>query len=158
MWLLSADRAELEFFNDPTDVPHPGICILSHTWSKTEHEQTFQEVNTIRKDCEKTGANPRDHVSEKIRKCCELAEEHGYKWVWIDTCCINKDSSSELSEAINSMFRYYSLSCVCYVFLADVPKDCDPLNGYHAFHRSRWFTRGWTLQELIAPHNVLYFS
>ena len=98
MWLLSTSRAELKFFANPEDVPDPGMCILSHTWG--DNEQTFQDLQRIRQECARTGENPRDCVSEKIRKCCELAEKDGFLWVWIDTCCIDKTSSAELSEAI----------------------------------------------------------
>ena len=160
MWLLSTARAELKFFANPQDVSHPGICILSHTWGK--HEQTFQDLQRIRQECARTGANPRDCVSEKIRKCCELAEKDGFLWVWIDTCCIDKTSSAELSEAINSMFRYYSLAAVCYAYLADVPLTGPPGQprsfDQAAFLNSRWHRRGWTLQELIAPSVVIFFS
>jgi hypothetical protein len=75
---------------------------------------------------------------------------------WIDTCCIDKSSSAELSEAINSMFKWYNDAEVCYAFLSDVNADEDPNAWPSSFRNSRWFTRGWTLQELIAP-GVVYF-
>ena len=100
MWLLSTARAELHFFSDPSLVPG-GFAILSHTWSP-KGELSFQQLQEICSNCQQTRENPRDRVHEKIRKCCEVAERNGYSWVWIDTCCINKESSTELSEAINS--------------------------------------------------------
>ncbi|KAM5537350.1 hypothetical protein V8D89_009080 [Ganoderma adspersum] len=155
MWLLSTDRAELKFFVTPESVPG-GYAILSHVWD--ENEQPHQELQKLRRECAKSGANPRDHASEKIRRCCELAEQEGYKWLWADTCCIDKTSSSELSEAINSMFCYYSLADVCYVYLRDVPDGDDVLSSGSAFGRSRWHRRAWTLQELLAPYFVVFLS
>ena len=160
MWLLSTDRAELHFFPDPEDV-EDGYAALSHVWDKTE--QSFQDVQRVQERCVKDGTNPRDFMCEKIRRCCELAESHGYKWAWIDTCCIDKTSSAELSEAINSMFRYYSLARICYGYLRDV--TCVPTRGRRfsshersEFRHSIWFQRGWTLQELIAPRFFLFVS
>ena len=101
MWVLSTSRAELRHFNDCASVPG-GYAILSHTWTQDAlGEQTFQKVQDVIKKCEENGQNPRDHAGEKIRRCCEIAERDGYNWIWIDSCCIDKTSSSELSEAIN---------------------------------------------------------
>ena len=88
----------------------------------------------------------------KIVKSCNLASSQGISYVWIDTCCIDKSSNAELGEAINSMYRYYKESKVCYAYLADV----DSSQG--SFAHSRWFTRGWTLQELIAPDRVEFYG
>ncbi|KAI0692122.1 hypothetical protein C8T65DRAFT_745263 [Cerioporus squamosus] len=92
-----------------------------------------------------------------------LAERHGYKWIWNDASCIDKSSSAELSEAINSMFSYYAHSEMCYAFLADVPEEgAFDVHGSGSrntpFAASRWFQRGWTLQELIAPAQVVFLS
>ena len=86
---------------------------------------------------------------EKIRHASMQAISDGYQYVWIDTCCIDKSSSAELSEAINSMFTWYQQASVCYAYVDDVQ--------LHDFDKSRWFTRGWTLQELLAPSNVIFF-
>ena len=161
MWLLSTDRAELHYFHDPESVPG-GYAILSHVWEG--QEQTFKETEALRKKCAKRKLwwhkTPRDLASPKIRASCIIAARHGYKWIWNDTCCINKKSSAELSEAINSMFRYYSLAKVCYAYLSDVPhaprpalKDADSL-----FRKSKWHKRGWTLQELIAPTFLIFLA
>lgn len=98
---------------------------------------------------------------DKITKACAHAASQGSKYIWIDTCCIDKSDISELSEAINSMFRWYQSATKCYAYLADVadvslPKDGEPGEDASIFRASRWFTRGWTLQELLAP-NVLEF-
>ena len=166
MWLLETATAKLHEFLRPEDVYRDGgYAILSHVWNKHPEpkEQSFKEVQKIVKRCVAEGTNPRDHVSDKIRRCCEIAEADGYKWIWNDTCCIDKSSSAELSEAINSMFHYYALSQICYVYLKDVreasafgihPLTRDTL----VFSTSQWHRRGWTLQELLAPHNVLFLS
>lgn len=97
----------------------------------------------------------------KIRGCCAQAALDGFDYAWIDSCCIDKTSSSELSEAINSMFSWYSRAQVCYAYLSDVPaggvgKDHLRVDSY--FRASEWFTRGWTLQELLAPRSVVFFD
>jgi hypothetical protein len=94
----------------------------------------------------------------KIRGCCAEAAKHDLKWAWVDSCCIDKRSSAELSEAINSMYAWYIKADVCFVYLADVsPKGLSPddTNLDDEFSKSRWFTRGWTLQELIAPRKII---
>ncbi|RPD70304.1 HET-domain-containing protein [Lentinus tigrinus ALCF2SS1-7] len=164
MWLLSTARAELHYFIGPEVVPG-GYAILSHVWG--DEEQTFSELRALQKTCSEAGLNPRDHASAKIQRFCELAEARGHKWGWADTCCIEKSSSSDLSEAINSMYRYYSMAEVCYAYLCDVPTgnlldgpipSSRKLSTQEAFARSRWHKRGWTLQELIAPDVVVFVS
>ncbi len=179
MWLLSTDRAELRRFNGPEDPNiEGGYAVLSHVWDT--QEQSFEEVMRIQAECalKKTGlterlrgaplqsTNPRDYVSEKIRQSCIVAEQCGYKWLWNDTCCIGKRSRSELSEAINSMYRYYSSAGVCIAYLAGVATvvhpslpSRDPLEpGTFPFRDSHWHKRGWTLQELIAPQTLIFYS
>ena len=87
------------------------------------------------------------------RECCKLAESHGYEWLWIDTCCIDRSSSAELSEAVNSMFSWYSHAHVCYAYLFDVPGWGSLARRNSPFRLSKWFTRGWTLQELVPPRS-----
>ncbi|PIL26286.1 hypothetical protein GSI_12042 [Ganoderma sinense ZZ0214-1] len=151
------DRAELHYFHGPENVPG-GYAILSHVWEG--QEQTFKEIQDLRAECAKSGQNPRDLASPKVRACCTIAARHGYRWIWNDTCCINKESSAELSEAINSMFRYYSLATICYAYLYDVPRASRSAleDADSPFRKSRWHTRGWTLQELIAPRLIVFLS
>ncbi|KAI0753630.1 heterokaryon incompatibility protein-domain-containing protein [Fomes fomentarius] len=130
-------------------------AILSHVWGK--NEQTFQDIQALPSKCA-PGQTPRDIASKKIRKACELAERRFYKWIWIDTCCIDKSSSAELLEAINSMFRYYSLADRCFAYLEDVSSDKTFSMPEDEFKKSKWHTRGWTLQELIAPKLVTFVS
>ena len=95
----------------------------------------------------------------KIHGFCEKAKQMGYEWGWVDTCCVDKESNTELSEAINSMYKWYEDAALCIVYLTDVSSTDTELNAPgSAFRRSRWFTRGWTLQELIAPRSVYFFS
>lgn len=98
------------------------------------------------------------YLSPKIRGACDFARANGYQYIWIDSCCIDQASSSELSEAINSMYHWYARADVCYVFLVDVPTGEDHQLEGSCFRRSRWFSRGWTLQELIAPLHVVFLS
>ncbi|KAF2770497.1 HET-domain-containing protein, partial [Teratosphaeria nubilosa] len=126
----------------------PKYVILSHTLGKEEDEVTFQEMLSA---TEAIQARP---GYQKILGCAKQAAKHGWKYIWVDTCCIDKTSSAELSEAINSMFRWYQDAEICYAYLSDI-------NGFQSGDKvvcSRWFTRGWTLQELIAPRNVEFFD
>ena len=92
-----------------------------------------------------------------------MALNDGWDWIWIDTCCIDKRSSAELSEAINSMYLWYREAQVCYAYLSDVCINVDTgepfyQHVYKTFHESRWFRRGWTLQELLAPQSVVFYD
>ncbi|EJF59918.1 HET-domain-containing protein, partial [Dichomitus squalens LYAD-421 SS1] len=97
-------------------------------------------------------------LSPKIRDACRVAREAGYNFLWIDSCCIDKTSSSESTESINSMYQWYGHATECYAFLADVPPGDDPRSPESKFRSSRWFRRGWTLQELISPSKVKFLS
>ena len=143
MRLLNANTIQLEHFLG--DVPR--YAILSHTWQVEE-----MQFSDMTKPVEQRKASV---GYQKILKCCAQASFDDCAYVWIDTCCINSDSSSELSEAINSMYDWYNKAAFCYVYLADV--DLDGQNRL-AFEKSRWFTRGWTLQELLAPKQVIFFD
>jgi hypothetical protein len=128
-------------------------AILSHVWG--EKEDTFQGIQSL---AELPAEIRWLRVSPKVRNCCKYAKSLGFEWVWIDTCCIDKSSSAELSEAINSMYQWYSRADLCIAFLADVPDKEDPRGRRSSFRGSKWFTRGWTLQELIAPKIVVFVS
>ncbi|KAH8663075.1 heterokaryon incompatibility protein-domain-containing protein [Tricladium varicosporioides] len=141
MWLMHQAQRKLEEFGG-NDIPL--YAILSHKWGKSEI--TFQDI-------ESDSAEEKVEY-EKVRKTCSRAKADGFDYVWIDTCCIDKTSSAELSEAINSMYQWYQESGVCYVYLADVPSNATN----NEFATSTWFTRGWTLQELIAPSTVIFLD
>ncbi|KAI1422144.1 heterokaryon incompatibility protein-domain-containing protein [Xylaria sp. FL1777] len=153
MRLINTTSLELrEFFGEPTDPRFPKYAILSHTWG--EAEVTFQDMQTIEVAKKKAGF-------AKIAKCCETALSEGLGWAWVDTCCIDKTSSAELSEAINSMFKWYEHSVICYAYLSDVgvsESDSQAPPLHPDWRASRWFTRGWTLQELVAPFEVIIYD
>ncbi|KAI1858379.1 uncharacterized protein JN550_012744 [Neoarthrinium moseri] len=164
MRLLDVTTLQMaDFFG--VDVPR--YAILSHTWGR--EEVSYQDMLQGRHSqvLGKKGAS-------KIQAACLRARRDDLHYVWIDTCCIDKTSSAELSEAINSMFAWYKRATVCYAYLDDVnadlnqyahiqvdtaptPKELDQIIESD-FARSRWFTRGWTLQELIAPQNLKFYG
>jgi hypothetical protein len=139
MRLLNARTYELEEYNENAVPPY---AILSHTWE--DGEVLFKDV---------IGGNY-SHLAgfQKIEYACDQAMVDGLEHVWVDTCNIDKSSSAELSEAINSMFRYYQKAVVCYVYLSDLHESKDGLED------CKWFARGWTLQELLAPKSVRFFT
>ncbi|EKG12751.1 NB-ARC domain-containing protein, partial [Macrophomina phaseolina MS6] len=129
----------------------PEYAILSHTWGPDGDEVTYDDLMT--------GAGKHKPGYDKIRFCGNQARIDGLQFFWIDTCCIDKRNNTELSAAINSMFRWYRDATRCYVYLSDVPDPRDPASvAESAFPNSRWFRRGWTLQELVAPSSVQFFS
>ena len=162
MRLLNTESLRFSEFFD-SDVPV--YAILSHRWGP--REISFKEV--------RNRTAPPGPALRKFERCCQLAVSKSLQWVWIDTCCIDKRSSAELSEAINSMFKWYHRSEVCFVHLSDfqlsptelsrmkvslydvdwTAKDTDFAQRFNA---SVWFTRGWTLQELLAPETVIFFD
>ncbi|KAK3358656.1 hypothetical protein B0T24DRAFT_660749 [Lasiosphaeria ovina] len=141
MRLIDTETLELvEFF----DSSIPPYAILSHTWETAE--VTFQDMTSTPRPTAKAGYG-------KIVKTCLLARIMGFKHAWIDTCCIDKSSSAELTESINSMFAWYRQSLICFVYLSDYSlPHSGPLGS------SRWFSRGWTLQELLAPGKVEFYD
>lgn len=170
MWLLNVTTLKLESY-DGDSVPE--YAILSHRWESGE--VSFKDVQ---KDRQK-------HMPGwlKIEKCCHQALKDGLFYVWADTCCIDKRSSAELTEAINSMYLWYKEAAVCYAYLSDVryaPRDglgestedqfmktggsnddgvrCTSKHFHTTFTESLWFTRGWTLQELLAPAKLIFYD
>ena len=146
----------------------PEYAILSHRRGNVEEEVSYKQFR-------KNLVPPGLPGLMKIQNFCRLADKRGFRWAWIDTCCIDKRSSAELSEAINSMYKWYGRSAECYVYLADVEfspdvlsqKDqCEDAFWYtggrsslrDSFSKSSWFVRGWTLQELIAPRKVVFYD
>ena len=121
----------------------PRYAVLSHTWGADDEEVTYKDLVD--------GAGKSKAGYSKIRFCRKQAAKDGLQYFWVDTCCIDKSSSAELSEAINSMFRWYQDAARCYVYLSDVSvsglvRDDEFSRRWKpAFKKSRWFTRGWTL-------------
>jgi hypothetical protein len=139
----------------------PPYAILSHTW-KEGQEVTFADLKDL--DDAVDVDTPRKEGYRKIRFCAQQAKLNGLDYFWVDTCCIDKTNSQELQEAINSMFCWYQKAEKCYVLLSDVENNSSEENNSlrrrwkAAFRKSRWFNRGWTLQELLAPRSVEFFS
>ncbi|KAL5348459.1 hypothetical protein ACLOAV_006942 [Pseudogymnoascus australis] len=146
MRLINTSNLRIEEFFDGHA---PNYAILSHRW--VDGEVTLQEMQS-----ESATTKP---GYQKILNTCKEAIADGIPYAWVDTCCIDKTSSAELSEAINSMYRWYAEAEICYAFLNDV--DVDDVTsgpGEDAFAKSMWFSRGWTLQELIAPEHVTFYN
>ncbi|KAI2466268.1 HET-domain-containing protein [Annulohypoxylon bovei var. microspora] len=182
MWLINCQSLDLEEF--VKDVPP--YAILSHTWG--DEEVTFVDMSDRDKASQKEGYR-------KIEATCRVALEHDLKYAWVDTCCIDKSSSAELSEAINSMFAWYKKADVCFVWLRDFTSFSDEtlVEAIASFEarealetkgegfggdppqqtiaemdirnkvkkglgNCKWFSRGWTLQELIAPSRINFYD
>jgi hypothetical protein len=149
---------------DPTNAPQ--YAILSHTWGPDGEELNFSELRGRSASKEEIEMMKEKPGYQKIQFCGRQAAKDDLEYFWVDSCCIDKRSSAELSEAINSMFEWYKRAVKCYVFLQDVStsqvegaKVSSPEDIWvEAFQGSRWFTRGWTLQELLAPKRVEFFS
>ena len=177
MRLLSANTDGSFSLTEFDDSYLPGYAILSHTWEQDDQEVSYQNVTR----------NIARHKRgwKKLRFCQDQADKNGLRYFWVDSCCIDKRDARELSIAINSMFRWYNLAAKCFVYLADVskPKSHDPAASSwkrffvyrtdvseskshdssastweEGFMQSRWWKRGWTLQELLAPRSVEFFS
>lgn len=171
MWLINTRTLQLEEVLDPDSVAY---AALSHTWGASNDEVSHQEFHNLEEARKKPGF-------AKIEKTCKIAQSEGLEYAWVDTCCIDKTNSAELSEAINSMYRWYEESAICYAFLEDMlfedakpddptpspsvpsregeyrrPVDRSPLTA--ALANCRWFSRGWTLQELIAPRTLRFYD
>ncbi|KAI1813573.1 heterokaryon incompatibility protein-domain-containing protein [Poronia punctata] len=188
MWLINTQTYKLEAIINPEPKSY---AILSHTWG--DGEISFAQYRKFYRAAKKNGlawvlrrVRKRDGL-HKILKTVEMARSRGLQYAWVDTCCIDKSSSDELSEAINSMFKWYANASVCFAYLSDLPtkeqirkelsvpasdadsdaanpdwhRDLDsPINKRWCqyFRRCRWFTRGWTLQELIAPRVLEFYD
>ncbi|KAH9809311.1 HET-domain-containing protein [Teratosphaeria destructans] len=157
MRLLNTTSLRLEEY---TSACIPPYAILSHTWGEDEvlyHDVQCQDSTAITKA-----------AWNKIRCACREALKRGHQHIWIDTCCINKNNSGELQKSMNAMYDWYARAAECYVYLSDLGAECPNLDDVlqsemesvwqRKFLRCAWWTRGWTLQELIAPRDVLFFG
>ena len=149
-------RGELSLTKNFVGEVIPPYAILSHTWGADNDEVTFSDLEN--------GSGKSKTGYAKIQFCGEQAKRDGLQYFWVDTCCIDKTNHTELSEAIISMFGWYRDAIKCYVYLSDVSARKRNNNGQTkrtwepAFRNSRWFIRGWTLQELLAPASVEFFA
>ncbi|KAK2596401.1 hypothetical protein N8I77_013293 [Diaporthe amygdali] len=157
------DTTSLEFHvGEHATFRHEGYATLSHRWVGQEItlDQFGSHVEELR-----SSARPLSPQLEKIRATCATARSKGIKWIWIDSCCIDKRDMVELTESINSMYKWYRDSVLCIVYLYDVKKnDAVSITNPHIFNRidrdepSEWFSRGWTLQELLAPREMEFYD
>ncbi|KAK7985713.1 Vegetative incompatibility protein HET-E-1 [Apiospora saccharicola] len=180
MRLLKTTQYKLVEANDlPT--PTPEYAILSHTWISPKDEITYQDFKQRKGDIENDIFKQKGWA--KLREYCDRAARDGWEWAWMDTCCIDKTNPADTQEAINAMFRWYQSAGICYAYLDDVdanealgrlvPVGCDlddiagrdnvadPASLSHrylapALVNAKWFTRGWTLQELLAPPHLVF--
>ncbi|KAF1816568.1 HET-domain-containing protein [Eremomyces bilateralis CBS 781.70] len=143
--LRTKDLRFEEYFGKPT----PPYAILSHTWYPDHEEVTYREM-CVGKGTKKLGY-------DKVRKCGQIAAGNGLKYFWVDTCCIDKSNNVELTESIRSMFEWYRKARVCYAYLSDV-SALSFRPTVSCFKAIKWFTRGWTLQEFLAPADVQFIS
>lgn len=155
MRLLKIDDHGKLTLTDELPEPVPPYAILSHTWGADKDEVSFSDI--------KSGHGKDKSGAGKISFCATRARKDGLHYIWVDTCCIDKANLTELSENITSMFRWYRDAVKCYVYLSDVSVSDSSESQIQqswelAFRSSRWFSRGWTLQELIAPKSVEFFS
>jgi len=158
MRLLEFSNGKFCLTGDLLEQKVPKYAILSHTWGADTEEVTFRDVVD--------GIGENKTGWEKIRFCADQARRHGLRYFWVDTCCINKSDNNELSKSINSMFRWYQNSAQCYVYLSGISTTgpggiqrslSDIVQG-PASRSHQWFTRGWTLQELLAPSSVEFYT
>ncbi|KAK0701555.1 heterokaryon incompatibility protein-domain-containing protein, partial [Apiosordaria backusii] len=125
----------------------PPYAILSHTWEGEEvsHQDVRDRIPSLESR----------QGYRKIQQWCRIAAEQRFEWAWVDTCCIDKTNNAELTESINSMFRWYQQAAACFVYLSDLPVDGELKTN---LPNCRWFRRGWTLQELLAPSKVQFYD
>lgn len=145
--------------NSPAVFKQEGYAILSHRWVGWEitFEQLGRHIDALRA----AGTTPLESPQQdKIRGACQTARSKGIKWMWIDTCCIDKSSTSELSESLNSMFQWYRDAKLCITYLFDVIRKGAKIEDFNneADQPSVWFSRGWTLQELLAPRHLEFYD
>ena len=170
MRLINTDTRLIEKFDDPSNVPNSGYAILSHTWTiKPDKELELEDIRTAGNEAAKAKLV---EVNPKTRETCRLAQMSALSYAWIDTICIDQNSSSDKSEAINAMYRYYQDAKICFTHLFDVDghgitltdfnpnkPDTDDMKAVRKeFTNARWFKRGWTLQELLAPPQLWFYD
>ncbi|OAX35521.1 hypothetical protein K503DRAFT_364265 [Rhizopogon vinicolor AM-OR11-026] len=123
-------------------------CVmLSHRWEENEPLlHNIQDKNVYEL-----------HALSGIAKSqsfCKTARDAGYRWAWIDTCCIDQTNNVEVQQSVNSMFLWYRHAALTIIYLSDVPRS----SKSGALAMSIWNKRGWTVQEFLAPKVVLFYQ
>ncbi|KAJ9133713.1 hypothetical protein NKR23_g10575 [Pleurostoma richardsiae] len=145
MRLINAETRQLkEFFDEEL----PEYAVLSHTWGDISEEVSLRDYAA--------GMTEKKPGMRKIELALQQTRRDRLQWLWVDTCCIDRSSSADLSEAVNAAWRWFAESAACYVYLSDCSATNDP--GSKDFLRARWFTRSWTLPELLAPRSITFFA
>ncbi|KAI4086567.1 MAG: hypothetical protein L6R37_008406 [Teloschistes peruensis] len=144
--LLKADSCELPTGQKLQNPQTTSYVIISHAWQ--EQEVVYEDMPQF-----KALGGEKSASAAKIRGACRKALDHRFEYLWLDTICIDKKNLTELSMSINSMYRWYQRASICFAYLEDYPSK-----SVSVFTESRWFTRGWTLQELVAPKDVIFFD
>ncbi|KAK7437912.1 hypothetical protein VKT23_018347 [Stygiomarasmius scandens] len=147
--LINTNTHRLVDFPEHRD-KYPPYAILSHRW--LGNEVTYQEYLQPRDETRKKSGY------RKILQACNQARLDGFEYIWIDTCCIDQKNKEEVAQNVKSMYAYYGNSDVCYAYLVDVTRAARISNRRHLWKQSGWFKRGWTLQELVAPREVVFFD
>ncbi|KAK8003566.1 hypothetical protein PG989_003285 [Apiospora arundinis] len=155
MWLIDTHTGRLVPIINPESTKY---AILSHTWGAAEEEITLQDFQRDELANFTPPDGPKAKGFAKIARTCAIARDRGLDFAWVDTCCIDKTSSAELTEAINSMFQWYKDAEICIAYLQDLPPKTDSSLIEAEFPKCRWVTRGWTMQELIAPREVEFYD
>lgn len=158
MRLLDTTTFELSS-NSLSVFKQEGYAIFSHRWSVSEI--TFKELGGHIDTLRAAGTTPlKSPQQEKIRGACQIARAKGIRWMWIDTCCLDKSSTAEISEFLNSMFQWYRDAKLCITYLSDVVRKGDGREDFsdEGGRPSVWFSRGWALQELLAPRHLEFFD
>ncbi|KAK7459507.1 hypothetical protein VKT23_009490 [Stygiomarasmius scandens] len=143
-YLIDTQTFELADITESTTVSQ--YAILSHRWIEGE-EVSFREFRKLGEETKSKSGHC------KIYAACQQAKKDGFRYIWIDTCCIDNENSDDVARNIKSMYAYYRNASVCYAYLVDVHSW-----RRESFKNSEWFNRGWTLQELVAPYEVKFFD
>ena len=162
MRLLSTHKIQVyEISSDTSSIP--AYAILSHTWDGDEI--SLLDIEGLHGYWESAAGSSDVLVSkkksfEKIRRATRVARQHGFKYIWVDTCCVDRTNSDDVFEAVNNSYMWFQDAAACYAYLSDVePADRDDVFAEKSsFRRSRWFTRSWTLSELIAPEKMEFYA
>ncbi|KAG0701294.1 hypothetical protein DFH29DRAFT_852779 [Suillus ampliporus] len=148
--ILSSSMTHLPLQTEPIEeavAKYFNWVMLSHKWESKEplmhdiHDKVVYDLD------------PGGTVV-KLQTFCKVTRDAGHRRAWSDTCCTDQNNNVELQRSVNSMFVWYRNSALTIVYLSDVP----PSSKSGALADSTWNTRGWTIQEFLAPNVVLFYQ